>query len=167
MPISVSRSSISVCTRLLGSLDVFIDKADAHCTARKIDPDALLLARLFPDMYHFTRQVQATTDQARNIVRLVGGEPPKYENTEKTFADLKGRVAKTVTFLGSLDVAQLDSSADTEIALPMGGQTMQMSGTDYLLNLVLPNFYFHLTAAYSILRHNGVEVGKRDFLAFR
>ena len=167
MSISVSRSSVGVCTRLLGSLSVFIDKADAHSTARKLDPDALLVARLYPDMYHFTRQVQATTDQARNIVRLLGAEPPKYENSEKTFADLKGRVAKTMTFLGSLDAAQLDASADTQIALPMGGQTMQMSGADYLLNLVLPNFYFHLTAAYSILRHNGVDVGKRDFLALR
>jgi hypothetical protein len=167
MPISVSRSSVSVCKRLLGSLDVFIDKADAHATARKLDPDALLLARLFPDMFHFTRQVQATTDQARNIGRLVGVEPPKFENSERSFAELKARVGKTVAFIDSLDVRQLDESADTQLSLPMGAQTMQMSGTDYLLTLVLPNFYFHLTAAYSILRHNGVELGKRDFLAFR
>ena len=167
MPISVSRSSVAVCVRLLGSLDVFIDKADAYVSSRKLDADALLLARLYPDMYHFTRQVQATTDQARNIVRLLGSEPPKYENSEKNFADLKTRVAKTSSFLNSFDVAQLDASADAQLALPMGGQTMQMSGADYLLNLVMPNFYFHLTAAYSILRHNGVEVGKRDFLALR
>ncbi len=167
MPLTVSRSSVTVCTRLLGSLDVFIDKADAHATARKIDPDALLYARLFPDMFHFARQVQATTDQARTIGRLVGMEPPKFENTETSFAELKARVGKTVAYLGSIDTRQLDESADTQLSLPMGGQTMQLSGADYLLTLVLPNFYFHLTAAYSILRHSGVELGKRDFLAFR
>ena len=167
MSIAVSRSSITVCKRALGSLAAILDKAETHATAKKIDPAALLSARLFPDMFALARQVQAATDQARNIGRLAGVEPPKMDNTETSFAELKARIEKSVAFLDSLDVAKVDASADQTISFPMGPQTMQMSGPDYLLGLVMPNFYFHLTTAYNLLRHNGVEIGKRDFLGMR
>jgi uncharacterized protein len=116
-------------------------------------------------MFNLTRQVQVVTDQARRgSARLAGAEPPSYEDNETTIDQLKARLAKTVAFLKTLDPKQIDASADREITFPIGSNKAQMKGGDYLNHFVLPNFYFHLTAAYAILRHCGVELGKRDFL---
>ena len=165
--ITIAQISIAPFTAGLQSLGAILDKAKSWVEVRKIDPNAILQARLAPDMFHFTRQVQAVTDQARNVGRLAGVEPPKYDNTEANFDDLKARIGRTVAFLGSLTPAQTAGAEDKTIDVPFGPQTVQMKGIDYLQRLVTPNFYFHLTAAYSILRHNGLEIGKRDFLGIR
>ena len=167
MPFSVSRSSVAVCTPMLTSLGAILDKADVQAVARKFEPQALLGARLFPDMFTLARQVQAATDGARNIARLAGQEPLKIDNTETSFAELGARIATTVTYLNGLSAAQLDDAADKTIAVPMGSQTLQMAAPDYLFSLILPNFFFHVTTAYAILRHNGIEIGKRDYLGMR
>ena len=168
MKISMYRASVPVFTRMLKNLDAILDKAAAYVTARKLDPNALLLDRLAPDMFHLIRQVQATTDQAKGIgARLAGMEPPKFDDKETSFADLKQRIANTLAFLDSLQPAQIDGSDEREIALPMGGQTIKLNGADFLFGLGLPNFFFHVTSAYAILRHNGLEIGKRDFLGPR
>jgi hypothetical protein len=148
-------------TALLGVLD----KAAAHAAARKIDPALMLAYRLAPDMFAFTRQVQVACDQAKNgMARLGGVEPPKYEDTETTVEQLKERIGKTLAFLKSLDAKTIDASADRDIVFPLGPNKGQMTGADYLNHFILPNFYFHLAAAYNIARHAGVDVGKRDFL---
>jgi hypothetical protein len=167
MALSTYRASVAVAKRVLGSLIAIIDKAEAHAANRKIEPNALLQARLAPDMFHFTRQVQAVTDQARSLGRLAGVEPVKLENTEASFSDLKARIAKTLDFLDTLKREAVDEAADKTLSVPLGGQPMQINGADYLFNFVMPNLYFHATTAYDILRHNGVEVGKRDFLGIR
>ena len=168
MPLSMYRASVPVFKQLLKSLDAILDKAAAYAAARKIDPNALLQARLAPDMFHLTRQVQIASDQAKGIAaRMAGQEPPKFEDNEASFADLKARIAKTIAFLDGLQPAQIDGSEDREIAMPVGGQTLKFKGVDYLLGFGLPNFYFHVTTAYAILRHNGLEIGKRDFIGGR
>src|SRR5262249_47385587 len=130
------------------------------------DPNVLLQARLAPDMFHFTKQVQVVTDQAKNgASRLAQVEPPKYEDNETSLAALKDRVSKTLAHIQSLDAGKIDASPEREISFPMGpGKTGNMKGADYLNHFVLPNFFFHLSMAYANLRHLGVEVGKRDFL---
>jgi hypothetical protein len=163
---SLSSSSLPVLEIGLNALSAILAKAEAHAEARKIDPTVLLNARLFPDMFAFTRQVQVVCDQAKNgSSRLAGVEPPKFEDNEKTFAELKARVAKTLAYVKTLDAAKIDASADREIVFPLGPTKKgHMQGADYLNHFLLPNYYFHLTTAYDILRHNGVEVGKLDFL---
>ena len=162
---SMSDASIPVFEIGLKALSGILDKAEAHAEAKTIDPTVLLNARLFPDMFAFTRQVQSACDQAKNGgARLAGLDPPKYEDNEKTIAELKARIAKTIAFVKTLDAKKIDASADREIKFPLGGATGQMKGADYLAYFVLPNYYFHLTAAYAILRHCGVEIGKRDFI---
>jgi hypothetical protein len=149
----------------LNALSAILGKAEAYAEAKKVDPTVLLTARLFPDMFAFARQVQAACDQAKNGgARLAGMEPPKYEDNEKTIAELKARIAKTVAFIKTLDAKKIDASADREITFPLGPNKGHMKGADYLNHFVLPNFYFHLTTAYDILRHCGVEIGKRDFI---
>jgi hypothetical protein len=162
----MSKSSIPVFEIGLNALSAIVDKAEAHAEARKIDPAALLNARLFPDMFAFTRQVQIVCDQAKNGgSRLAGVEPPKFEDNEKTFAELKARIARTIAYVKTLDAGKIDASADREIVFPLGPTKKgHMQGADYLNHFLLPNFYFHLTTAYDILRHSGVEVGKLDFL---
>jgi hypothetical protein len=167
MTISMHQLSVDVFKRTLGSLNAILDKAQANVESRKIEPSALLLARLAPDMFHLTRQVQAVTDQARATARLAGLEPLKMDNTETSIAELKARIAKTIEYLDTLTPAKIDGSDDKSISVPMGGQTLQFKGLDFLLRSITPNFYFHLTMAYAILRHNGVDVGKRDFLGMR
>ena len=167
MTISMHQLSASVFKRSLGSLNAILDKAQTNAESRKIEPNALLLARLAPDMFHLTRQVQAVTDQARSSARLAGLEPLKIDNTETSFADLKARITKTIEYLDTLTPAQIDGTDEKMIGVPMGGQTQQINGLDYLQRFITPNFYFHLTMAYAILRHNGVDVGKRDFLGMR
>lgn len=151
----------------LKSLDAILDKAKAWAETKKIDPNALLLARLAPDMFHLTRQVQAVTDQSRNCARLAGLEPPKYENSETTFDELNARIVKSIAFLDTITPEKTAGAEDRTIDVPLGAQTVQMKGIDYLQRLVVPNYFFHLTAAYTILRHNGLEIGKRDFLGMR
>ena len=157
--------SVPVLSHFLGALSAVLKKAEAHCEARKITPEALLNDRVFPDMLPFTRQVQLVTDFAKGAgARLAGGEPPKYEDTEKTFAELQARIAKTVAFLGSLEKAAF-AGADTRIiTLKAGGSDMSFPGATFLSSFALPNFYFHYATAYNILRSNGVELGKMDFM---
>jgi hypothetical protein len=163
---SMSRASIPVFEIGLNALSGLLDKAEAHAAAKSIDPTVLLDMRLFPDMFAFTRQVQIVCDQAKNgSARLAGIDPPRYEDTEKTIAELRARVAKTLAFVKTIDAQKIDQSADREITFPLGpNKKGHMKGADYLHHFVLPNFYFHLTTAYDILRHCGVEIGKRDFL---
>ncbi|MGO9700980.1 MAG: DUF1993 family protein [Xanthobacteraceae bacterium] len=166
MPSSLSQAAIPVFEIGLNALSAVLDKATAFAAAKKIDPAVLLHTRLAPDMFDLTRQVQVVTDQARRgAARLAGVEPPSYEDNETTIDQLKARLAKTVAYLKTLDAKQIDASADREIAFPLGGGvTGRMKGSDYLNHFVLPNFYFHLTAAYAILRHCGIDIGKRDFI---
>jgi uncharacterized protein len=168
MSISMYRASVPVFKRMLGNLDRILDKAAAYAQERKIEPTVLLHARLAPDMFHLIRQVQIATDQAKGTVaRLAGEEPPKYEDSEASFADLKDRIARTIAFLDSVPEAKLEGSDTREVALPVGGQTMKFKGLDYLLGFGTPNVYFHVTTAYAILRHNGLAIGKGDFIGGR
>ncbi|MEA2951353.1 MAG: uncharacterized protein QOJ96_873 [Alphaproteobacteria bacterium] len=166
MPLSMSQACLPALEIGLNALSAVLDKAEAHATAKKIDPSVLLNSRLAPDMFALTRQVQIATDLAKNgASRLASEEPPRYEDTETTIEQLKARLQKTVAHLKSLDTKQIDASADREITFPLGPTRKgQMQGSDYLNHFLLPNVYFHLTAAYAILRHCGVELGKEDFL---
>jgi hypothetical protein len=166
MPFSMSSSSIPVFEIALAALSGVLDKAAAFAEARKIDPSVLLQSRLFPDMFPLVRQIQVASDLAKNgVSRLAGVEFPAYEDNETTIAQLKDRIAKTVAYLKSIDPKKIDGSGDREMAFPLGPANKgRMNGADYLNHFVLPNFYFHITAAYAILRHSGVDIGKRDFL---
>jgi hypothetical protein len=165
MQSSLSQASVTVFETGLNALSGVLDKAAAFAAAKKIDASVLLNSRLSPDMFNLTRQVQVVTDQARRgSARLAGTEPPSYEDTETTIDQLKARLAKTVAYLKTLDPKQIDAATDREITFPLGTNKAEMKGGDYLNHFVLPNFYFHLTAAYAILRHCGVDIGKRDFL---
>ncbi len=162
---SMSNGSIPVFEIGLNALSALLDKAQAYAEAKSIDPAVLLNARLFPDMFALTRQVQSACDQAKNGgARLAGIDPPRYDDNEKTIAELKARIAKTVAFVKTLDTKKVDESADREITFPLGPKKGHMKGADYLNHFVVPNFYFHVTTAYDILRHCGVELGKRDFI---
>ena len=163
---SMSNASIPVFEIGLNALSAILYKAETYAAAKAIDPSVLLNARLFPDMFSFTRQVQSACDLAKNGgARLAGIDPPRYEDNEKTIAELKARIAKTLAFVKTLDAKKIDESADREITFPLGPNNRgQMKGVDYLNHFALPNFYFHLATAYDILRHWGVEIGKRDFL---
>jgi hypothetical protein len=165
MSLSMHQASVAVFKRMLPALSSVLEKAEAHATSRKLDPEALLGARLFPDMFSFTRQVQLTCDFAKNCcARLSGVEAPKHEDKETSFAELKARVAATLAFIDGLKSKEIDGTEDKDITLKIAGKDTHMKGRDYLLLFALPNFYFHATTAYALLRHNGVELGKRDFL---
>src|SRR5882672_2272772 len=163
MTISMYQASTPCFARMLRNLSTLIDQAEAHCTAKKIEPAALTTARLFPDMFPFTHQVQIACDSAKGAVaRLAGVEIPKHEDTEQTFAELKVRIAKTLDFVQSVGAAKIDGAEGREIVLKMRSGDVKFNGMQYLLGHALPNFYFHVATAYNILRHNGVEIGKRD-----
>jgi uncharacterized protein len=166
MPFTMSQASLPVFEIGLNALIAVLDKAAAHAAAKKIDPSVMLSWRLVPDMFALGRQVQVTSDQAKNgSARLAGVEPPKFEDNETTLDQLKERLTKTVAYLKTLDTKAIDASSDREITFPLGPTNKgHMKGSDYLNHFVLPNFYFHLTAAYAIVRQCGVDVGKRDFL---
>ena len=150
---------------ILRNLSAILEKAEAHCAAKKIEPTALTSYRLFPDMFPLTRQVQIACDTAKGATaRLAGVDIPKHEDTEQTFADLKARIAKTIDFVESVSAARIDGSDEKEIVLQMRSGERRFKGMQYLLGHAYPNFYFHVTTAYNILRHNGVEVGKADFI---
>ena len=166
MSFSMSQASLPVFESGLNALSAVLDKAEAYAAAKKIDPSVLVNSRLSPDMFALARQVQIATDQAKNgSARLAGVEPPRYEDDEATMDQLKARIAKTVAYLKTLDPKRIDASADREITFPLGPSNKgHMKGDDYLNHFVLPNFYFHITTAYAILRHCGVDIGKLDFL---
>jgi uncharacterized protein len=166
MSFSMSASSLPTFEIGLSALSGVLDKAAAYAAAKKIDPSVLLQSRLSPDMFPLVRQVQIASDQAKNgTSRLAGVEPPRHEDNETTIDQLKDRITRTLTYLKSIDPKKIDGSADHEITFPLGPTNKgHMKGADYLNHFVLPNFYFHMTAAYTILRHCGVDVGKRDFL---
>jgi len=163
--ISMYQASVPVFVRALNNLAAILEKAAAHAESRKIDPAVLVGYRLYPDMFGLARQVQIATDGAKGgVARLAGTEPPKYEDNEATIADLIARLRKTVTYLESIKPDQIDGSEDKTVTWKTQTATRTMQGLPYLLNHVTPNVYFHVTTAYAILRHCGVEIGKQDFL---
>jgi len=159
-------TSVPVFKQMLTSLKNLLVKAEAHVTARNIDPAALLVARLYPDMFHFTKQIQVATDFARNVAcRLGNAEVPAFENTEQSFADLRLRIDRTLAVLNGLSPAGFADAAGREIIHNPGTpRERKFNGQSFLLTHGLPHFFFHVTTAYDILRHNGVEIGKRDYL---
>ena len=158
-------ASVPVFKQILTSLSAILDKAEAHATEKKIEPNALLQARLYPDMFPLARQVQVACDFAKGAsARLAGVEVPRYEDTEQSFGELKDRIATTLRFIDSLPQDGIEASAQRDISTSSGANAKQFKGQVYLVHYALPHFYFHATTAYAILRHNGVEVGKKDFI---
>lgn len=167
MSLSMYSASIPVFTRNLRNLSTFLTKAQAYSELKKCDENNFTSARLFLDMLPLARQVQIASDVAKGAAaRLAGVETPKYEDNEITFAELQERIAKTVTFLESITAAQIDGTDEKEITIQAGTKEFKFNGEQYLLGWALPNLFFHVTTAYNIMRHNGVELGKGDFLAF-
>src|SRR5512141_2773486 len=165
MKMSMYQAAVPPSIRALTSLAAILEKAVAHCEAKKIDQSVLVGARLFPDMFPLSRQVQIATDVAKGgAARLAGQTPPAYDDTESTFAELIARVHKTIEFLKTFTPQQLDGTEDKAITLKMRNGERQFLGMAYVQSFVLPHVYFHVTTAYNILRHNGVEIGKQDFL---
>ena len=165
MPLSMYQASVPVFRQMLSSLSAILGKAAAHAEAKKIDPAVLVNARLFPDMYPLSKQVLIACDFAKGTTaRLAGAEPPSFADTESTLPELKARIAKTLAFVDSLKSEQIDGSEERDISLKIGGNLMQFKGQYYLVQFGLPNFFVHVTTAYAILRHNGVELGKRDYM---
>jgi uncharacterized protein len=165
MATSLYEVSVPIFIKMLGNLSSILDKGAAFAAAKKIDPTVLLGYRLAPDMFSLTSQVQNAADHAkRACARLAGVEAPVYEDKEASFADLKGRIDKTVTFINTLKPAQFEGADTREIKMKSGGVDRTFTGQAYLLHNALPNFFFHTTTAYAILRHCGVEIGKRDFI---
>ena len=165
MPISMHQASAPRFAHTLKSLSAILAKAQAHCEARKIDPLVMTGSRLYPDMFPLVRQVQIACDTAKGAVaRLAGVEIPKHEDTEKTFEELRARIQKTLDFIATVKPAQVDGSEEKEIVIKTPSRELRFNGAQYLLGFAHPNFYFHAATAYDILRHNGVEIGKTDFL---
>jgi uncharacterized protein len=165
MTISMFQACVPPFLQTLQGLTGVLDKAEAFCAAKKIDPTVLVNARLAPNMFPMGRQVQIACDFAKGAAaRLAGIDVPAYEDSEKTLADLKARVAKTTAFLRTMNQAQIDGSEARDISLKIAGQPVAFKGQAYLIGFAIPNYYFHLTTAYAILRHNGVDLGKGDFL---
>lgn len=165
MTISMYQASVPVFTRMLNNLASILEMAAAHAEARKIDPAILINSRLYPDMFPLARQVRIATDAAASgAARLAGIEPPKFENNETTFSELIERLRQTIAYVNTFKPEQIDGSENRAITLKVRDVTLTLDGLTFLLNRVLPNFYFHITTAYGILRHNGVELGKKDYL---
>lgn len=165
MTLSMYQAAVPPFVNMLTNLSTILGKAAAHAEARKIDPAVLLNTRLFPDMLPFTTQIQIAADAAKfGAGRLAGVEMPKFPDTETTIPELQERIAKTIAFLKSLKPEQVDGSEDKQITFKGGSREMSFKGQAYLLGFAQPNFYFHVTTAYAILRHCGIEIGKRDYL---
>ena len=165
MAITMYQASAPVFIKLLGNLKAILEKAAAHAAAKKIDESVFANARLYPDMLPLSAQVQIASDMARGtMARLAGAEPSPIEDKEKTLAELIARIDAAVAQVSSFKAAQIDGSETRQITRKLGGNTMTFTGLDYLLIFAMPNFYFHVTTTYAILRHNGVELGKGDFL---
>jgi len=165
MTISMYQASVPVFIRMLNNLVGILEKAAAHAEARNIDPAVLINSRLYPDMFPLSRQIRIATDAALSgTARLAGMEPPKLEDKEATFADLIERIRKTIAYVSGFKPEQIDGSENVKIELKLRDSTLTLDGLTFLLNRVLPNFYFHITTTYGILRHNGIEIGKKDYL---
>jgi hypothetical protein len=165
MSITMHSASVPVFVRMLGNLLGWLDKAEAHAQAKKFDTGVYLAARLAPDMLSFTKQIQIACDAAKfGVARLAGTESPKFEDNETTLAELRERIRKTVAYVQSVPAAQIDGNEGKDIVVPRRDGSMTLKGEFYLKHYVLPNFYFHVTTAYALLRHNGVELGKSDYL---
>lgn len=165
MPLSLYECSVPVYERALGAFLAILDKAEEHATARKFDPDNYLAMRLSPDMFPLVRQVQSFCDHAKNSsFRLAGQQPPVKEDKETTLAEIRARIRATLDMLKSVDAKAMENGETREIVIPAGANKLKMPGGDYLLHFAMPNFYFHLTTAYDILRASGVEIGKRNFM---
>ncbi len=165
MSFTMYSASAPVFVRMLGNLSKWLDKAEAHAAARKFDSKLFLSARLAPDMLSFARQIQIACDSAKFcMARLTGVESPKFEDNEETIAALKERVAKTMAYVQSFKPGDIENTERKDITVPRRDTSIVMKGEDYLRNFAMPNFYFHVTTAYALLRHNGVDLGKSDFL---
>lgn len=165
MSLSLHQSSVPVFERSLNAFSAILDKAAAHAAACKFDPSIYLTMRLRPDMFAFVRQTQVFCDHAKNAsARLAGVEAPKFDDNEASLEDIKARIRKTLDVLAGLDAKAVDAGGEREIVFPLGPNKAKMLGANYLTHFALPNFYFHLTTAYDILRYAGVPLGKRDFL---
>lgn len=168
MPITMYSASAPVFAARLQGLAHFLAKGEAHFSERRIDPATILSARLAADMFPLTRQVQIATDHAKGAMsRLAGRDAPRYEDDETSFAELQARVAKTVDYVKSFEPAEIDGSEEKPIEIKAGPRTLSFTGEQYLLHFAMPNFYFHVTTAYDILRHNGVAIGKSDYFGGR
>ena len=166
MTISLYAASVPVFKQMLNSMSAVLAKAEAHAAAKNIDPNALLQARLFPDMFPLVRQVQIAGEFARSVAaRLAGVEVPTFDGNQQTFADLQALIGKTEVFIDGFTAAQIDGQEDREIILRPGTpKEKKLTGQSYLLSYALPQFFFHVTTTYAILRHSGVEIGKRDYM---
>ena len=165
MKISMYQASVPRFVNILGNLSNILDKAQAHVDAKKIDASVLPNYRLFPDMLPMKSQVQIACDTAKGVAARLAGVPiPAHEDNEMTLSELKARVAKVVAFLGTITPEQIDGTEDKEIVIKRGDKETRYTGIQFLLGHATPNFYFHVTTTYNILRHNGVEIGKRDYL---
>lgn len=165
MTISMYQASVPTFIHGLTNLAAILSKAETYAEAKKFDPSILVNARLYPDMFPLSRQVQITTDIVKGgVARLGGIEIPSFADTETSFPELQSRIAKTITFLQTAKAAQVDGSEDKAISLKVGPNQMHFKGQDYLLQFVIPNFYFHISITYAILRHQGLDIGKADFL---
>lgn len=165
MTLSLYQASVPVLQKMLGNLRAILQKGESHAIAKKVEPAVLLNTRLHLDMFTLTRQVQIATDVAKGAcARLTGQEIPKYDDTEASFADLYARIDKTLAYLATFKAADIDGQEERDINIQPGGRDMHFKGQAYLLHWALPNFYFHVMATYAILRHNGVDVGKMDYL---
>jgi len=165
MPISMYRASAPIFLQMLPAMSANLDKAQAYAVAKKFDPSVLLQSRLYPDMLPLSRQVQLACDFAKNtMARLAGVDPVKIEDTETTIDQLKARIGRTIGLVKEFKPSQIDGSEERDISFPLGGQTRQFKGENYLVGFALPNFFFHVTTAYAILRHNGLEIGKGDYM---
>jgi uncharacterized protein len=168
MSISVYDQTIGAMSRMLLNLDAIVSKAEAYAEEKSIDPDALLQARLYPNMLNFISQIRIATDVGKGAAaRLSGSDVPSWSDDEKSFADVHARIRKALDYFASFKPEQFEGGEKREIRLKVGGQDLEFSGQNYILGFVLPNFYFHVSTAYAILRHNGLEIGKRDFLGAR
>jgi uncharacterized protein len=165
MSITMYSASTPVFVRMLTNLGTWLDKAEAHATAKKFEPSVYLGARFAPDMLPFTKQIQIACDMAKfGIARLAGVDAPKFDDTEASLVELRERVRATVEFIKSVPAAKIDGTDDKDVTIPRRDGTMTLKGEAYLKHFVLPNFFFHMTTTYALLRHNGVELGKIDFL---
>ena len=165
MTISMYQASLPRFINILGNLSAILDKTQAHVDAKKLDETVLTGFRIYPDMLPMARQIMIATDTAKGLAaRLAGVDIPVYEDTEKTLAELKARIAKTIAYLQTFTPAQIDGTEDKEIVIKRGDKETRYTGMQFMLGHAVPNFYFHVTTTYAILRHNGVEIGKRDYL---
>ena len=165
MSLSMHSASVPIFVRMLGNLGSWLEKAEAHAAARRFESSVYLGSRLVPDMLPFTKQIQIACDAAKfGVARLAGVEAPKFEDNETSIAELRERIRKTIAYVQSVPAEQIDGTDAKDVVVPRRDGSMTLKGEIYLKHFVLPNFFFHVTTAYALLRHNGVELGKSDYL---